>query len=69
MKANDNLKNIGGRWAGTITAGMFIEKFVQEKPWIHLDIAGSSWTDAPYDYYTYGATGQMVRTLVNFAKK
>ncbi len=64
-----DLKNIGGRWAGTITAGMFIEKFVQEKPWIHLDIAGSSWADAPYDYYTYGGTGQMVRTLVNFAKK
>ncbi len=64
-----DLKNIGGRWAGTITAGMFIEKFVQEKPWIHLDIAGSSWTDAPYDYYTYGGTAQMVRTLVNFAKK
>lgn len=64
-----DMKNIGGRFAGTITAGMFIEKFVQEKPWIHLDIAGSSWTDTPYDYYIYGGTGQMVRTLVNFSKK
>lgn len=62
-------KNIGGRWAGTITAGMFIEKFVGETPWIHLDIAGTSWADAPYDYYTLGGTGQMVRTLYNFVKK
>lgn len=63
-----DLKNTGGRYAGTITAGMFIEKFVANKPWIHLDIAGSSWTDNPYDYYTLGGTGQMVRTLYNFIK-
>lgn len=62
-------KNIGGKWAGTITAGIFIEKFVGETPWVHLDIAGTSWADAPYDYYTLGGTGQMVRTLYNFVKK
>ena len=55
-------------YAGTITAGMFIEKFVGETPWIHLDIAGSSWADAPYDFYTLGGTGQMVKTLFNFVK-
>ena len=63
-----DLKNIGGKWGGSITAGIFLEKFVQEKPWIHLDIAGTSWTDNPYDYYTYGGTGQMLRTLVHFIK-
>jgi len=63
-----DLKNTGGRYAGTITAGMFIEKFVGETPWIHLDIAGSSWADAPYDFYTLGGTGQMVKTLFNFVK-
>lgn len=63
-----DLKNIGGKWAGTITAGMFIEKFVGETPWVHLDIAGSSWADAPYDFYTIGGTGQMVKTLYNFVK-
>lgn len=61
-------KNIGGRYAGTITAGMFIEKFVGETPWIHLDIAGTSWAEAPYDYYPLGGTGQIVRTLYNFVK-
>ena len=63
-----DLKNIGGRWAGTITGGMFIEKFVGETPWVHLDIAGTSWADAPYDFYTLGGTGQMVKTLYNFVK-
>ena len=63
-----DLKNTGGRYAGTITAGMFIEKFVGETPWVHLDIAGSSWADAPYDFYTLGGTGQMVKTLFNFIK-
>lgn len=62
-------KNIGGKWAGAITAGMFIEKFVGETPWIHLDIAGTAWADAPYDFYTLGGTGQMVKTLYNFVKK
>ncbi|MDN5304592.1 MAG: leucyl aminopeptidase [Fusobacteriaceae bacterium] len=64
-----DVKNIGGRFAGTITAGMFIEKFVQKKPWIHLDIAGVAYTDSPYSYYKFGATGQPVRTLINFLKK
>ncbi|MDZ5035485.1 aminopeptidase, partial [Clostridium perfringens] len=36
-----DLKNSGGRFAGTITAGLFIEAFVQDKPWLHLDIAGT----------------------------
>lgn len=63
-----DLKNIGGKYAGTITAGMFIEKFVGKTPWVHLDIAGTSWTDAPYDFYTYGGTGQIVKTLYNLIK-
>lgn len=63
-----DMKNIGGKWGGAITAGKFIEKFVQGKPWIHLDIAGTSWADSPYDFYTYGGTGQMLRTLVSFIK-
>ena len=41
-----DLKNIGGRYAGTITAGLFIEEFVQDKPWLHLDIAGTSWSSS-----------------------
>jgi leucyl aminopeptidase len=63
-----DLKNIGGRFAGTITAGLFIGEFVQGKPWLHLDIAGTAWTDADKDYYSKGGTGAGVRTLYYLAK-
>ncbi|MCM0647952.1 leucyl aminopeptidase [Clostridium swellfunianum] len=63
-----DLKNIGGRHAGTITAGLFIGEFVQSKPWLHLDIAGTAWTDADKDYFSKGGTGAGVRTLYYLAK-
>jgi leucyl aminopeptidase len=63
-----DLKNIGGRFAGTITAGLFIGEFVQGRPWLHLDIAGTAWTDADKDYYSKGGTGAGVRTLYYLAK-
>ncbi len=40
-----DLKNIGGKYAGTITAGLFIGEFVQNKPWLHLDIAGPAFSE------------------------
>ncbi len=63
-----DLKNTGGRHAGTITAALFIEEFTKGVPWVHLDIAGTSWASSPYSYYTYGGTGQIVRTLYYFIK-
>lgn len=63
-----DLKNIGGKYAGTITAGLFIGEFVKNTPWIHLDIAGTSWVDSDRDYYTKGGTGVGVRTLYYLAK-
>ncbi|GIM29045.1 putative cytosol aminopeptidase [Clostridium polyendosporum] len=63
-----DLKNVGGRHAGTITAGLFIGEFVQNKPWLHLDIAGTSWTDSPTDYCPKGGTGAGVRTFYELAK-
>ena len=64
-----DLKNTGGRNGGAITAGMFIEEFVGQTPWMHLDIAGASYADSPYGYYVYGGTGQIVRTLYNYYLK
>ncbi|MGL4452115.1 MAG: leucyl aminopeptidase [Sarcina sp.] len=64
-----DLKNVGGRLAGTITAGLFIGEFVQDKPWLHLDIAGSSWTDAPTSYSDLGGTGEGARLLYELVKK
>ncbi|XZE52226.1 leucyl aminopeptidase [Planctomycetaceae bacterium SH139] len=60
-----DIKNVGsGRWAGAITAAKFLENFVQDKPWVHLDIAGPAFADAAKPFRDAGATGSMVRTLV-----
>ncbi|MBB6715807.1 leucyl aminopeptidase [Clostridium gasigenes] len=64
-----DLKNIGGKFAGTITAGLFIKEFVQDKPWLHLDIAGTSWSSSKSDYGIKGGTGAPVSTLYELAKK
>ncbi|WP_297712338.1 leucyl aminopeptidase [Clostridium sp.] len=64
-----DLKNTGGRYGGTITAGMFIEEFVQDKPWLHLDIAGTSWTDSGNDTTPKGGTGAPVATLYELIVK
>ncbi|WP_166827817.1 leucyl aminopeptidase [Thalassoroseus pseudoceratinae] len=61
-------KNIGGRWGGAITAAKFLEKFVSEKPWVHLDIAGPSFATSSKSHQDSGATGVMVRTLVELAR-
>lgn len=63
-----DLKNTGGRYAGTITAGLFIGEFVKNTPWLHLDIAGTAWSDGDKDYLTKGGTGGSVRTLYYLIK-
>ena len=64
-----DLKNVDPNGAGTIVAGMFLKEFVQDKPWIHLDIAGTSDTKAPIsEYIVKGGTGTPVRTLYYLAK-
>lgn len=63
-----DLKNTGGKYAGPITAGMFIGEFVQEKPWLHLDIAGTSWSEKDSEYFSKGGTGVGVSTLYYLAR-
>ena len=63
-----DLKNTGGRYGGTITAGLFVGEFVENKPWLHLDIAGPAYTTVPWDYCPKGGTGAGVRTLYELAK-
>jgi leucyl aminopeptidase len=60
-----DIKNIGGRWAGAITAAQFLAEFVCETPWVHLDIAGTFLNDKEQGYLVKGATGVPTRTLVN----
>jgi len=61
-----DVKNIGNRWGGAITAGLFLREFVGETPWAHVDIAGTAYAERPGDYWPKGATGNPVRTLVRF---
>lgn len=63
-----DVKNVTERGAGTITAGLFLERFVEDKPWVHLDIAGTSYLKKAEGYLPKGATGVMVKTFYEFAK-
>ncbi|GBQ62692.1 leucyl aminopeptidase [Komagataeibacter swingsii] len=58
-----DLKNIGGRPGGSITAAKFLECFVNDVPWAHLDIAGTAFTSKPTSHAPKGATGFGVRLL------
>lgn len=64
-----DLKNTGGRGGGTITAGLFLEEFVNKTPWVHLDIAGTAFLSEEMGYLPKGATGVPVKTLYHLAKE
>lgn len=64
-----DIKNIGGRPGGAITAAAFLSNFTNDTPWVHLDIAGTAWTqEGTFDrsYNPRGATGFGIRTVVKF---
>jgi leucyl aminopeptidase len=61
-----DIKNIGKRWGGAITAAWFLAEFVGDTPWVHLDIAGPAYSEHGHDLGPAGATGMPVRTLVGF---
>ncbi|MEB3221564.1 MAG: leucyl aminopeptidase [Candidatus Sericytochromatia bacterium] len=60
-----DLKNIGGREAGTITAACFLQRFVGDTPWVHLDIAGTAWTEKERPYRPKGPTGAPIRAILD----
>lgn len=61
-----DMKNTGPRPGGAITAALFLQEFVEETPWAHIDLAGPVWTDSASGINPAGATGFGVRTLVNW---
>ena len=64
-----DLKNVGeGRWGGAITAAKFLEEFVAKTPWVHVDIAGPAFYDSAKPFLDAGASGVMVRSLVQLAE-
>ena len=64
-----DVKNTAGRQAGTITAGAFLSYFVDDTPWVHLDIAGTAWTNKDQAYCVRGATGFGVRLLLELLRE
>lgn len=64
-----DIKNTGGRKAGTITAAAFLKEFAEGVSWAHLDIAGTAWGDDAKPYRSKGPTGIAVRTLLNIVER
>ena len=64
-----DIKNVGGRKAGTITAAAFLKEFAEGLAWAHLDIAGTAWADEPKPHRAKGPTGIGVRTLINIVDR
>jgi leucyl aminopeptidase len=62
-----DLANIGGRWGGAISAAWFLREFVDDTPWVHLDIAGTAWLDEQKPNLAKGPSGVCVRTFVKLA--
>jgi leucyl aminopeptidase len=63
-----DIKNAGGRWAGATFAAMFLKEFVDDTPWIHLDIAGVAWMEDAKPWIAKGPSGVAVRSIVEFAQ-
>ena len=61
-----DMKNTGSRWGGAQTAGVFLQKFVKDVKWAHIDIAGVAFLEKPHKELGKGASGAGVRTLVNY---
>ncbi|HXJ62137.1 MAG TPA: leucyl aminopeptidase [Actinomycetota bacterium] len=61
-----DVKNIGDRYGGAITAALFLAEFVGDTPWCHLDVAGTAFWEKAGDYWPKGATGSPARTIVRY---
>jgi leucyl aminopeptidase len=63
-----DIVNSGGRWGGAVTAAKFLQEFVEDKPWIHLDIAGIAWMDENKPWIAKGPSGTAVRSVIEFVR-
>jgi leucyl aminopeptidase len=64
-----DIMNTGGsRWGGAITAAMFLKEFVEDTPWIHLDIAGVAWIEEQKAWIAKGPSGIAVRTITEWVR-
>ena len=63
-----DIKNTGGRYGGAISAAMFLKEFVEDTPWIHLDIAGTAWMEDTKPWIACGPSGIAVRSIVEWVR-
>ena len=63
-----DIKNTGGRWGGASTAAEFLKVFVEDTPWIHLDIAGLAWVEDSKPYIAKGPSGVAVRSILEWVR-
>ena len=63
-----DIMNTGGRWGGASTAAAFLKEFVEDTPWLHLDIAGTAWIEDNKSWIAKGPSGIAVRSLVEWVK-
>jgi leucyl aminopeptidase len=63
-----DIKNSGGRWGGAITAAAFLKEFAGEYPWVHLDVAGTAYSETDLGFIPKGPTGVPVGTFVEFLR-
>ncbi len=63
-----DMQNAGSRYGGAIFAAMFLKEFAEDTPWIHLDIAGTAWTEENKPWLAKGPSGIALRSLVEFVK-
>ena len=64
-----DMQNTGVRWGGSTNAAKFLEEFIDDTKWVHLDIAGTAWASGANPYYSQkGATGQVFRTVYSYIK-
>ncbi|MCQ2754171.1 MAG: leucyl aminopeptidase [bacterium] len=61
-----DMQNTGSRWGGASAAGIFLQKFVKDVKWAHIDIAGTAFLDKPQKEFIKGATGAGVRAILNY---
>jgi leucyl aminopeptidase len=63
-----DIMNTGGRWGGASTAAAFLKEFVEDTPWLHLDIAGTAWMEENKSWIAKGPSGIAVRSLVEWVR-
>jgi leucyl aminopeptidase len=64
-----DIKHVADRWGGAITAALFLREFVGETPWIHVDVAGPSMANKPYNVFAKGGTGHGVLTFLKLIEE